>query len=408
MIRLHGQDADNLGTDAMKVLQFTLSFAEGGRRRSTSTLIRGLRAQGVECALGCLDDLSSESQEISGLIKDIVVLQRQRLFDPRAVWRLHRFCRRAQIDLIHTHDAASQFAATLLRPLLPRVPVLMTFHRSLRMESERRRDRLRNALAGACTAAVVTVSEERRQHFLAENRVSPRKVVCIPNGIDTDRFRPDPATRAALRSELGVAEDTLLLGAAGHFRPEKGIDVVIRGFHQLAQRVGADRTRLLVLGEGTPAEWALITELARSGPGKVELLGFRRDPERWFAALDVFVHMPRLEAFGLVAAEALASGLPVVAAHVGGLPEIVQDGRTGLLVPPEAPEALADALGRLLADPLLRQRLAQQARPSAVAAFGMERFARRYIRLYEALRAGRPPVGVDPHTKDSGKEAVHV
>jgi glycosyltransferase involved in cell wall biosynthesis len=308
--------------------------------------------------------------------------------------------------VVHTHDAASQFTAALVRPALPRVPVLMTFHRSRGLESARTADRLRNALGCAASAAVVTVSQERGRHFRSENWVAPAKVVCIPNGIDTDRFHPDPAARAALRAELGLEESALLLGAVGHFGPEKGLDVVLRGYRLLAGRWTGAPLQLVVLGDGTPSQRQQLTELARGC--RVQFAGFRRDVDRWFRALDLFVHAPRQEAFGLVAAEAMATAVPVVAARVGGLPEVVSDGVTGVLVPPDDPPALADALAALLTDPQRRRQLGRAGRERAVAAFGAAAFARRYLCLYQALCARRPPGSVADGDGAVSEELTHV
>src|SRR5262249_5495477 len=104
---------------------------------------------------------------------------------------------------------------------------------------------------------------------------------------------------------------------------------------------------------------------------------------------------PRLEAFGLVLPEAMASGLPVVATRVGGIPDIVRDGETGLLVPPDSPGQLAEALARLVRARDLRERMAERARQIVVLEYDAELCARRHCRLYEDVLAGRQPQGVD-------------
>jgi glycosyltransferase involved in cell wall biosynthesis len=314
-----------------------------------------------------------------------MVLGRRSLFDLAALRRFHRFCREREIDVIHTHDAASQFNTALTRFSLLRTPLLMTFHRSLGMESATVAAKLRNAFAGCLSAAIVTGSDERRIHFVTENYVSERKVFRIPFGTDLSRFHPATQSRKAIREELGFGPEVMLLGAFGHFGPEKGIDIAIEAFRLLANRPCPSPVALVVFGDG--ARRPEIEELARSvgSPGVVCLAGFRPDVERCMAAMDIMLHAPRLEAFGLVVIEAMASGLPVVASRVGGIPDLVRHGRTGFLATPGDPESLAGALWQLVSDRDLIAKMGAEARSVAVAEYSRELCARRHLDLYESL-----------------------
>ena len=131
--------------------------------------------------------------------------RRRSLFDRAALGQLRAFCLERNVDVIHTHDAASQFTAALVRFALPRMPLLMTFHRSRDLESATFVDRLRNAFAGSQSAAIVTPSEARRTHFLAQNLVPAHKVLRIPLGTDLLQFQPDPEVRAAVRQSSDSA-----------------------------------------------------------------------------------------------------------------------------------------------------------------------------------------------------------
>src|SRR5262249_15952234 len=146
-------------------------------------------------------------------------IERRSRFDRRALRRFIELCRRERIDLIHTHDASSQLFAAIIRVRHPRSapPVLMTFHPSLDLEPANWRHRLRKLPTFGLTGAVATVSHERRGHYLDQNHVNPCKVVCIPNGIDLDRYRTCPTERADARRELRATEHTVVVGAVGHF-----------------------------------------------------------------------------------------------------------------------------------------------------------------------------------------------
>lgn len=261
----------------------------------------------------------------------------------------------------------------------------MTFHRSLGFESAGFRSRLRNAISLIPVTRVLTASEERRGHFLAENWVPPTKVTTIPLGIDLNRFRPDPEARRAVRAELGIGESQPMIVAAGHYGEEKGIDLAIAAAQSAAKEL-ADPPILVVMGTGHPDRIAAITQLARSvRQGEVRLLGQRSDPERVLAAGDLLLHTPRLEAFGLVVVQAMACGLPAVAAAVGGIPEVVVDGATGLLTPVGDAAAAGSAVATLVADPALRRRLGKAGLARARREYPDSLFAARYRDLYLSL-----------------------
>ena len=119
----------------MKVLQLTISFVEGGRRRAMTTLMKELRSLGVDSDLACVRDLGCSPEDAKEVAGAVEVLGQRSVIDRRAVGRLRDFCRDRQIDVIHTHDAVAQFVGAQMRLLGPRVPLLMTFHRSLGFES---------------------------------------------------------------------------------------------------------------------------------------------------------------------------------------------------------------------------------------------------------------------------------
>jgi glycosyltransferase involved in cell wall biosynthesis len=372
----------------VRVLHVTLSLARGGRRTAIFSLATGLRKAGVSSEICCLDQLGCPPGEVAHLESPVLVLGRRSLLDRDAIRRLSGFCRDRKVDIIHTHDAASQFTAALARLALPRTPLLMTFHRSLGMESATLSARLRNALAGWQSAAIITGSEERRAHFIAQNFVAADKVVRIPFGTDLSRFHPDATSRDAIRRELGIAPDILLVGAIGHFGPEKGIDLAIRSFRAMAGRTLPRPVAMIIFGDGERRE--KIEKLVSAegpSPGSIWLAGFRPDIDRCMASIDVLLHTPRLEAFGLVIIEAMASGLPIVASRVGGIPDLVRDGSTGFLAEPGNCEAHAALLGRLLADPALLSSMGAEARRVALAEYGIDLYAARHLQLYKPLTA---------------------
>jgi glycosyltransferase involved in cell wall biosynthesis len=376
----------------VNVLHLTLSLEYGGRRKVVLGLARGLAAHGVDSQLAVL--ASDPGPPIDQPLT-IHCLGRSSLLDLRDVRQFAQLCRCEKIDLIHTHDAASQWLAAKLRLRHPRKapPALMTFHRSLDLESRSARARLRNRVATALTGAVVGVSEERRRHYIATNGVDLRKVVAIPNSIDTDKFRPDVDVRRVVRAELVVGDDTVVLGAVGHYGREKGLDVVLKAFRQLLATTPNADLRLFIAGGGSASDRERLERLAVDCGGRVTFLGQRDDLARLYQAFDLLLHAPRQEAFGLVVAEAMAAGVPVVATRVGGVPEIVSDGQTGMLVDAESPVAMCEAAHVLIESTELRRDCSRRAVEVARANFNLETQARRYLGVYNDVLAERLPHG---------------
>ncbi|WP_202840249.1 glycosyltransferase family 4 protein [Luteimonas saliphila] len=368
----------------MKVLHLTLSYSHGGRREAIAALAAGLRELGVDSHLGCLDAFGSEAGE-RALFAGSFNLDRHGLFDRAALRRLRDYCREHAIDVVHAHDAASEAMAALAMP--DKGPaLLMSFHRTRGLETARLRDRVRNALVGLRVGAVVTASQERLRHYIDNNYVDPAKVSCIPLGIDLERFRPDPAARARTRRHIGAADATLVVGTVGHFGPEKGVDLAIGAFHEFMRREPERDARLLVLGQGDASQEAKLRSMVAADLAhRVHFCGFQADPEHWFPGFDVLLHGARDEAFGLVLAEAQACGVPVVAARVGGIPEVVLDRRTGRLAPVPEVDSLADALQQVIASTAYRAELARQAVEHARHQFSRQRYAGEFLQIYRRL-----------------------
>jgi len=374
------------------VLHLTLSFERGGRRDAIVTLARQSSPLGVPSSVVTLRGGEDALHPFREEFTHLRTLDLHGRPSRAAILHLRRWCLEWGVEVVHAHDAASQFVASMLRIVAPSLHPIMTFHRSLGFESARRRDRFRNAVSLLVVDRVLTASEERRRHFLAENLISSSKVQVIPLGIDLGRFRPDPVSRAAARAELGIGPEEPLVLVMGHFGEEKGVAEAIQAVGVALADPAHRAARLLVLGTGEPARRELLEALGAEVLGnRIIFGGHRPDPERWFRAADLFVHAPRVEAFGLVIVQALASGTPVVAASVGGIPEIIAEHRTGELVAPNQPERMGEVVASLLADPARRVRYAAAGIEDVRTRFAAARFARDHRALYREI-TGRPPL----------------
>ena len=242
---------------------------------------------------------------------------------------------------------------------------------------------------------IICASESERETLLKLYGVPDDRVTCIPCGVDTEHFRPMSRSRVRRRLKLPAKESLVLF--VGRIEPLKGIDVLLRAVSKLE----GEFRLLAVGGDGKEAARqaelrALVDEL-----GIGERVSFRDavphdDLPLYYNAADVCVVPSYYESFGLVALEAMACGVPVVASRVGGLRETVQDGETGYLVPWRCPQPFAERLDQLLSDARLRRRLGREAR-IAVERFRWSEVAAQVEDVYHELVSQYRGVAVGAH-----------
>lgn len=223
------------------------------------------------------------------------------------------------------------------------------------------------------------------------------KLRVVPYGIDLVRFSPDRDGRA-IRQEFGIPSEAPVVAVIARFQAVKGQAEFLSAAEMIAQAL--PQAVFLVVGDTAfgnrqdeEYKHALLTRVEHSFllHPRVRFLGFRPDIPEIMAACDVIVMPSQYEAFPVVAIEAMACGRALVATAVGGLLESVVDGVTGVLVPPAAPQALAEGVLGLLQDPALRRRMGVAGRARAVERFSLERQARTFVALFDELVHGRGP-----------------
>ena len=291
---------------------------------------------------------------------------------------LVRLLRRERPDILH---ASSSKAGVLGRVAgaLAGVPIrIFTVHGwafAAHTGAARRLYRWADRLVRPLTTVTICVSEREREAGLAAGTCDGDRTVVIPNAVDVAgarRFRP-------------AGRERPLLIAVGRLKAPKDFLTLVRALGKLPP----DAFDALIVGEG-PDRSRLEEEIGSLGLlGRIRLTGERRDVPELLAGADVFVLQSASEGMPVSVLEAMAAGLPVVASRVGGVPEQVDDGGTGLLVEPGDPDALAAALGRLLEDGALRLRLGSAARARAEEAFDLEPFRRAHVELYSRELARR-------------------
>jgi len=302
----------------------------------------------------------------------------------RAGWRLLRELRARRIQVLHSHDIYSNiFAVPWAR--LAGTPVVIASKRWHHAVPSRLHAAA-NRLASRWATAVLANSEAVARSLREEDGVAARRIAVIPNFVDAEAFAPvAPESRAGRLAAWGIPAEARVVGVVARLSEVKDHATFLRAMVPVVQR--HPDVHGLLLGEGPhrPAIEALVGQLELSG--RVHLAGevaHSPNPHGW---LDLSVLASRTEGFPNSLVEAMAAGRPVVATRVGGVPDAVISGQTGLLVPPGDPAALAAALGELLDDPAGAAALGAAGRLRAEALFHVDRVIPRLEAWYESLLA---------------------
>jgi glycosyltransferase involved in cell wall biosynthesis len=304
---------------------------------------------------------------------------------PRAVWQVARHLEAFRADLLHCHLPVTGVVGRLAGRLAG-VPVVYTEHNL--HERYHPLTRRLNLWTWGLQERVVAVSGEVRDSALrhAGERVL---VEVILNGVPVDRFRPDSEARARLRRELGIAPQAPVVGTVAVFRPQKRLHDWLEAARRIREAHG--EARFLLVGDG-PLRGELEERARQLGLGDAVLFpGLQEEVRPYLGAMDLFLQSSDFEGLPVALLEALAMELPVVATAVGGVPEVVEPGVSGILVPPGQPEDLAEAVVDLLARPERARALGAAGHARVVERFSMERMLLSLEALYRRVleRSGR-------------------
>jgi glycosyltransferase involved in cell wall biosynthesis len=318
--------------------------------------------------------------------------------DRTALTGIRTLTARTGADIVHAHGHKSDmYVYFALRAL--EIPFVSTCHNWLDNDPKDYLNGVVDRFILRGYPAVVAVSEDVRRRLLKAG-VGAEKVMLIKNGID---LRPFDGAAAVVKNELGWIGHQLV-GLAGRLSMEKGVDIFLTAAARVLDH--CPDAKFVVAGDG-PERAKLDLLIDKLGiRGSVRMLGRRNDMPSFYASLDVLVSSSRLEGMPIGILEGMASRLPLVATEVGEVPTVIQNGRTGMLVPAEEPDLLAAAIVELLRNAMLRERLGNAARQLVQDEFSAERMTADYLRVYEgaaATKAVRRNRRIGPSVTPQGK-----
>ena len=344
----------------------------GGVPNHVITVLTGLCRRGYRVTVACAECRDDHRATLQALGVRIEHLPLKRLLSPwtdlKALWGLVGLMKREGFDVVHTHMSKAALLGGLAGRLAGVPVVVNTAHNlgAIAMPKAWLRALFRvydRALLGATTDAVITVTERVRDAVVAQRILPAARVHAIANGITA----PAPSTpqardaaRQMLRQEIGVGADALVIGCVARLVWFKGLDALVDAMPGLVQ--SCPQLQVVVAGDGPLRAELQLRAVALGLAGHLHFLGERHDVPRLLEGFDLFVLPSVSEGMPLTILEAMHARLPVVATAVGGVPELVLHGETGLLVPARSPAALAAALQRLLLDGPLRQAMGEAGR----------------------------------------------
>ncbi|HVW38501.1 MAG TPA: glycosyltransferase, partial [Pirellulales bacterium] len=308
-------------------MHVVLSLDPGGLERVVIDLVREGRQFGQLASVVCLERLGMLVSELEAARVPAFCVEKRPGLRPGVVSRLRTLFNILQPEVVHTHQIGALLYAG---PAARRAGVPVVVHTEHgKHYALRRRTRWLGRLAGRFAQRLFGVSRDIAEE-LRTCRIAPQeKIAVAPNGIDIARFR-DCTAGAEARQEFGIPPSAPLVGAVGRLAEIKRHDLLIRAFARVRLRLPA--ARLLLVGDG-PERRPLEQLAAKLLPADcVRFAGRQAAPERFLQAMDVMALTSRSEGMPLAVLEAWAAGTPVVATRVGGLPELIADGETGLLV----------------------------------------------------------------------------
>ncbi len=376
----------------MKVLQLASNLPVGGLETVVIDLAHGLHSSGTEVHVGCLCSLGRDPASLDGMpLWEGHATGLERSVNVRTLTALCRTIRRQGIDVIHSHNPKPLQYAVMASFLTGR-PVVHTIHGvGAKGHYDSKRHVLLSRLLLSRCGRVVGVSDAVLQRIRGPFCVPEARSVLVLNGVATSDFAAPwngggeiaMREKQALRTELGLASEGFIIGSVGRLCAEKDYPTLVRAFARF--RNNHPHSQLVIVGGGREEERIRRAAQDCALGDAFVLPGENREVRRWLWALDVFCLSSTTEGTPMTLLEAASAGLPAVATDVGGNAEVVQHGRTGLIVPAQHIDALSAAFAELAADDSKRLQYGAAAHAFIAEHYSRDAMVTQYRELYREV-----------------------
>jgi len=366
---------------SINVLYIIHSLTWGGAENQVVTLAPALSSDRYTIHVCCLQREGVQADALRARGIQVVSLNMRLRYWPIAVYRLYRLIERLKPQIVHTHLYDAGILGRLVGKLAG-VPVILTTEVGMTVW-KKRHHLLLERFVNRFTDKMIAVSEDIRQRRIHLEGVSPEKIITIPAAVDIERFSR-MNSREQVRTELEIETSSPVIGTVARLVAAKRLDYLLEAARVVCEAV--PQARFLIIGDGPLREeledQAMQLDLA---PKYVRFLGNRQDVTDFLSAVDIFALSSEREGLPVSMLEAMAASRPVVATQVGGIPQVIQDGHNGLLVPPHDPASLAKAIITLIEDSTLRESVAREGYRTVEARFSTDAIGQQIIALYDCL-----------------------
>lgn len=370
--------------DRKKVMWLIKGLGAGGAEKLLSTAVPYLDRDAFQYEVAYLlpgkNDLVPEFQQ-AGI--PVFCLGASRAYDLGVGVRLVRLLKERKVDLLHIHLPYTAVLGRLSAQAAGVRAIVYTEHNLQEMYNPI--TRFFNRLTYPLDAATIAVSAEVQRSCLRRQGPRPKRMQVIPGGVDVQAIDCNirDSDNDAVKASLGIPKENLVVGNVAHIRPEKGHTYLVEAAAQVLGEY--PKTTFVIVGrekaEGTVQ--ALKARVAELGiQDQMVFAGFRQDAIRCINTFDIFVLSSLYEGLPIALLEAMALGVPPVATAVGGIPEVIDEGTDGFLVSPRDPSALAEGIGRLLADPELRRTFSDRAAKKVRERFSIQKMVAAVENVY--------------------------
>ena len=369
----------------IKVLHIITKMDWGGAQENTLLTVQGLRGPRFEVHLASSPggDWEHKAREIADRYFVIPSMRRgiYLLKNARAFLELFDLVRSNHYDVVHTHSTNAGLLGRAAAKLAG-VPVIVHTVHGFGFEDQTFSRLARNILiqlerfAGRITDRLI-MQAKRNAHEAVEMRIAPKeKVITIYSGINLNRFHQSYDTQG-MKTQLNIPRDSFVVGWVGRMTEQNAPRIFLKAAKSLSEMY--PNFHFLMVGDGHLRSYC--EEMSR-GNSQIFFTGYRSEIHKMYEAMDVLVSTVRWAGLGRTITEAMASGLPVISTGVNGVPEIVEDGVTGLIIPDDAPDAIVSAVKNLFLNPDLRGKLAENAREIVTSVFSVGEMIEQTKTLY--------------------------
>ena len=371
----------------MKILHTNFHRGWGGQSNRILTVCDGLTKRGHEVVLAVPRDSKLHRRAEERGVEVFTEVEFRRGFRPIPIAgdlkNLARLQRERQFDIIHTHGSQDTWTIAYLSFFLRRKPVILRTKHNVFPIVDHAFNRW---LYGKLVDYHVVISGAIQEYCANKSYLEEKNLFLIPSAVEAENFAKGDG--AKLREEYGLNDDHLVVGITGRLREEKGHRYLLDAWAEFSRET--PEARLLVVGDGSLGGEFKQQVKQLGTEDSVIFTGFRKDVPDVLASLDLFVMPSISEGLGTAILEAGAARLPIIASRVGGIPDIIEDGRTGLLTEPHDPKSILEALRRLRDDRDLARKLAENARAHVETEFSPEQLVAKTERCYEEVLGKTP------------------